>query len=320
MVSVPVVKTLLFALYFLVFKRREPPKLIISKIICSFMSLYLIEQPGAVQRLFSYFVCVPHSENIWISTTTGTQCYTQEWADIAWRYVIPALAVWIVGLTIFSLLPTLLQKWYIENEYSTMCFKIFYIGFKETRLWWQTAVMIFKISIAALITFLSTTQNIFALACFAALYLYYSLLVCFKPYLIKEVYVMEKRLYRSYMMIVIATAFYIYERDDPVFQTLSLIVILATNFYALGVLLFKFLRSKSDKERKMQKYLSETNNSAVQLDNQGSGEEFTKEEQEIVRKGRSTMHAREVARARIQTNLELPVTRMRKSTDISTTI
>ena len=281
----PVVKLVVFSAIFILINRQHW-KIQLGKVVCIFICLSYLELPGAVRRLVAFYTgCKESEDNKYFNSITGTECYTDAWYNYN-GLVIPALVLWMGGFLIGAIAILYFNKAKFHVEHFVLYFGALYLGLKDDRYWWNIVSLVFRIALSILIIYLESNPNLLILWAFAAVYIYYSVFVKAKPYEIPDVYIVEKRLYRVYMVTLFSTAFNYFEQESTVVQVISLTVVICANIFAITLLCIKFweLRWKS-----LQFLNVKVVPTTIQSSQETVEEDMSEIEREIVRRGRATI-------------------------------
>ena len=185
----PVAKWVLFQLCLFpfqkYFKRKYKGFKLSQLTVLSFITLFLMEQPGIVRVLLSIFNCKKldtNSESTYLVSNVDVSCDSAEFQSFMLQLVIPFLIAWgaVIPGIIFAIM--LVNKRKLRSAGFRISLGSMYNQFKEPVYYWGFISVIFKEALLLVINGLSYDEDARVILSGAILMLYYSFLKKAKPY------------------------------------------------------------------------------------------------------------------------------------------
>lgn len=221
-----------------------------NNLVLSIVVLLFVVYPNVSQYAFSAFTCQKIEEDkIYLLADPNIQCYTRE--HLAWAFLVglPGILAYAVGIPFFAAFALFQVRHRLNDESVKRKFGFLYYGYRQEYYFWESWVMIRKIFIVFVTTFVHqigplTEVTSALIVCGISLGLHLQ----FDPFMNKTLNDMESlSLYASILTLVFGIYFYSDEIDAPS-RTFFLVMLFIVN---IVFILFFAVKSYKDWKEKV---------------------------------------------------------------------
>ena len=249
MSTLPFIKLIIINLFRLVFWKFKLTRKHLCICIITAVCIIIMEQPGLFNVLVTYLTCVnlssitgPESDtNYYIMSDLGYQCYTDRYYWYLYFVVLPSLLFWGIIVPIGFSAILFSHRRDLQNQLLRLNMGAIFNEYSERAYFWGIMLMILKLLLNFVSSVLYNDPKTNGLTIFVIIYVYFLLLVKFKPYTDLELYRAEQVTIVSFLLTIFFAIYYIGNQFTAT-SNISVAIIVLTNIFVVLYLIYKIIK------------------------------------------------------------------------------